>query len=148
MKSAEFRIEIGRNEQRRIADMLGLTPGQVSLSVSPWGTSLYAKIDGVKVRFSDHDTSRFSGRHLDEVHLPIDADLDTVTDAVYRFKPENYEWSEETVIVEAASEKILRNNWHGGRILKVEEGEFTRVSKKSRLPLYQFFVTFEKGTLL
>jgi len=140
MKAQEMKMGYAQAEQRRIADMFGVKPGAVSKSVTPWGVSLYVKYGGYKVRFSDHQTSNFSGRHIDEVHVPLGSEMEVVEDRIRRKDPANY--SDEIVTIEAQGISADSVSKYYINAVSIVKGDFIKTSKKGN-DVFKFTVTLK-----
>lgn len=102
------------------------------------GISIYITYRGYKVRFSDHQTSTFSGRHLEEIHVTLNSKKEFIDRRIEKMNPENYKHKlavKELVNTEFGVKKLFPNAFN------IEILEERGLSKKTKQPLFLFAVS-------
>jgi len=125
-----------QSDKEDIANKFGICVSGVSCSTAN-GISFYITYRGWRVRFSDHMTSAFSGRHTDEIHVGLNATKESVDSAIDRRNPDNWEVevvTREKVNTEYGIKKMFPN------AISIEIIESRGLSKKSKHPIFLFRV--------
>lgn len=128
-----------KSEVERISNEFSVSTTAISKSTTN-GISFYINYRGHKVRFSDHMTSAFSGRHIDEIHVSLSAAKQEVDRKVEKRNPDNYKEEVET-------KKVLNTDYGVRKMfpdsISINAIESKGVSKKGQA-LFLFEVVTSK----
>lgn len=128
-----------KSEIERISQEFSIHSTSISKSTTN-GISFYILYRGHKVRFSDHMTSAFSGRHIDEIHVSLSATKSEVDSKIEKINPDNYKEEieiKEVLNTEFGIKKLFPN------AIKINAIESKGLSKKGQ-KLFLFEVTVSK----
>lgn len=131
-------------EQQNLVNEIKSMGLDVSVSQKEWGTSIYCTINGIRVRFSDHETSGFSGRHETELHVfGFAANWGFILDGVAHKITAHYSYTYEVVTKESHHVEYVHTD-RNSKAFKVSDVKFVANGSRDKKGRTLGTLTFKK----